>query len=135
MHAMARTLSLIFAAGALGAVANSAALWAAGEFGVTSALDVAIAPAFTLAWLHPRVVWGGVWGLVFLLPLDRTRWLARGLVVSLAPSLVQLFVVFPVQTQAGIAGLGLGTLTPLVVLVANAVWGVAASWWLRLAGR
>ena len=135
MQAMARSLSLVFAAGALGGLANSAALWAAGEFGVTAALDVAIAPAPTPAWLYPRLVWGGVWGLLFLLPLDRSRWLARGAVVSLGPSLAQLFVVFPMKTQAGVLGLGLGTLTPLVVLAVNLVWGAAASWWLRLAGR
>ncbi len=135
MQSMARSLSLVFAAGALGALANSAALWAAGEFGVTAALDVAIAPAPTPEWLYPRVVWGGLWGVLFLLPLDRSRWLARGLVASLGPSLAQLFVVFPMTAQAGLLGLGLGTLTPLVVLVANAIWGAVASWWLRLAGR
>ena len=135
MQSLARSLSLVFAAGALGALANSAALWAAGEFGVTAALDVKIAPAPTPAWLYPRLVWGGLWGVLFLLPLDRSRWIARGLVVSLGPSLGQLFVIFPMQANVGVLGLGLGTLTPLVVLVANAVWGATASWWLRLSGR
>jgi hypothetical protein len=32
-------------------------------------------------------------------------------------------------------GTGLGALTPVVVVVANAVWGLAASAWLRLTGR
>jgi hypothetical protein len=87
------------------------------------------------AWLHPRLVWGGLWGLLFLLPLAAQRWVAQGLALSLFPSLVQLFVIFPHRTSAGTLGTGLGALTPLVVLAANAVWGVAASGWLRATGR
>jgi hypothetical protein len=29
---------------------------------------VAIAPALKLSWLYPRIVWGGLWGLVFVFP-------------------------------------------------------------------
>ena len=29
-------------------------------------------------------------------------------------------------------GLELGTLTPLFVLFYNAIWGLAAAWWLKL---
>jgi hypothetical protein len=56
----------------------------------------------------------------------------RGLVFSLAPTIVQLFVVFPEKTAAGVMGLGLGALTPLVVLAANAIWGLVAAGWYRL---
>lgn len=126
----ARSLSLCFAAGALGGLASSLALWSFGELGVSRALGVSIAPALTPAWLHPRIVWGGLWGLLFALPLSMD-WLRRGLVLSLAPSAVQLFVVFPIRAHQGVLGLELGLLTPLLVLVANAVWGVVASWWVR----
>lgn len=128
---LARSLSLCFAAGALGSVANGLVVWASGELGVTHALGVAIAPTLSPSWLYPRIVWGGLWGALFALPLA-TDWLRRGLLVSLAPSAVQLFVVFPIRAGKGALGLELGLLTPVFVLVFNGVWGVVASWWLRL---
>ena len=134
-RAHARRLSLVFAAGAVGALANSVALWAAGASGLTAALGLRIAPSFSPAWLYPRIAWGGLWGLLFLLPLASQRWVAQGLALSLFPSLFQLFVVFPYRTSAGPLGTGLGTLTPVLVLAANAIWGLVAAAWLRATGR
>lgn len=129
MKGLLKASSVAFAAGAVGAIANSLALWAGGRYGVQQAIGVKIAPAFTAAWLYPRVVWGGMWGLQMLLPLGGMAPWKRGLLISLAPTLVQLFVVFPYKTSAGVAGLGLGSLTPVVVIVANAIWGIVASIW------
>jgi len=126
----ARSLSLFFAAGAIGGLVNSLVVWAFGELGITQALGVSISPPLSPAWLYPRIVWGGLWGLLFTLPLSM-GWLGRGLVLSLAPSLVQLFVVFPIKAGKGVLGLELGVLTPVLVLLFNAVWGVVASWWVR----
>ena len=117
----------------VGALANSFAAWASGAYGLSHALGVAIAPDFAPAWLYPRLVWGGLWGLLFALPLARPRGLALGLLLGLAPAAYQLFVVFP-QRGSGVAGLGLGALTPLLVLALSSLWGVVAALWLRLAG-
>lgn len=127
----ARSLSLCFAAGAIGGLANSLTVWIFGEVGISQALGVSIAPALSPAWLYPRIVWGGLWGLLFALPLS-LGWLRRGLVLSLGPTLVQLFVVFPIKAGKGNLGLELGALTPALVLLFNAVWGVVASWWVRV---
>ncbi|MFQ5488567.1 MAG: hypothetical protein ACE5ET_09030 [Gammaproteobacteria bacterium] len=129
---MARTLSLLFAAGCLGGLLNSMTVWGSGQLGLTTALGVAIAPQLTAAWLYPRIVWGGLWGALFLLPLCRLCWWHRGLLFSLGPSLVQLFIVFPFKADKGMGGLALGVLTPLFVVLVNAVWGLAAAWWLTL---
>jgi hypothetical protein len=123
-----------FAAGAFGALVNSLVVWAAGQYGLTARIGVAIAPALTAGWLYPRLVWGGLWGFLFLLPLRGSWWL-RGLVVSLAPSAFALLYVLPYLTGHGPFGLRQGALTPAVVLVANAVWGLAAAWLLRMTGR
>ena len=131
MRSTARALSLCFAAGAAGGLANSLAVWAAGQLGLTGAMGVSIAPGLTPAWLYPRLVWGGLWGALFVLPVTG-GWLRRGLLLGLAPALFQLFVVFPYWQGQGMLGVRLGALTPVVVLVANAVWGTAASGWLRL---
>ena len=110
------------------------AVWAAGAYGITSRLGVALAPSLTANWLYPRVVWGGLWGFLFLLPLRGSWWL-RGLLVSLAPSAFALLYVLPYLTGLGPFGLRLGALTPAFVLSANAVWGLAAAWLLRMTGR
>lgn len=76
-----------------------------------------------------------MWGFLFLLPLLRNRILPRGVVLSLGPTLVQLFVVFPLKAHKGYMGLDLGILTPLFVFVFNAIWGLTAALWLRWMGR
>ncbi|MGH6954060.1 MAG: hypothetical protein ACREGL_07760 [Alphaproteobacteria bacterium] len=124
--------TVAFGAGALGGLANGLALWLCGRLGAIEALDIALAPELTPAWLYPRIVWGGIWGFLLLLPMLANAWLARGLLLSLAPSAVQLFVVFPLKTSAGVMGLGLGAATPVLVLAANAVWGIVAAAWIRL---
>jgi hypothetical protein len=131
VRALARRLSFCFAAGAVGGLANGLAVWGAGELGLTRALGVAIAPALTAPWLYPRLVWGGLWGALFLLRAPGERWVRHGLLLSLAPALVQLLLVYPLLAGKGVLGLELGALTPLVVLFNNAVWGVAAAGWLR----
>jgi hypothetical protein len=135
MNNLAKKLSLVFAAGCFGGLLNSLAVWIFGELGITSALGVKIAPALTAAWLYPRLVWGGIWGLLFLLPLLQRRYLYRGLIFSLGPTIVQLFIVFPMKANKGVMGLDLGMLTPLLVFVFNAIWGLAAAIWLKWAGK
>ena len=88
----------------------------------------------SLARRYPRMVWGGIWGLVFLLPFLKNSLYLKGLILSLGPTLVQLFVVFPFKAQKGAMGLDLGALTPMFVIFFNAVWGVAAAYWLKLTG-
>jgi len=121
-----KPLFICFTAGALGALANSLAVWLCGRYGITLSAGVSIAPALTPAWLYPRIVWGGLWGLLFVLPISGSTF-TKGSLLSLFPTLVQLFIVFPVQTPHGMAGLGLGTLTPLFVLGFNWIWGVVTA--------
>jgi hypothetical protein len=41
------------------------------------------------------------------------------------------FVVFPMMAKKGMFGLDLGSVTPVLVLFYNAVWGVTAAIWLK----
>jgi len=122
-----RQLLVFFAAGCLGGLANSLTLWLFGHYGVTGTFGVAIAPAFSPAWLYPRLVWGGLWGLLFVLPIAGSRVLARGAILSLFPTAIQLFVVFPFKANKGLAGLELGMLTPAFVIFFNWVWGIVTA--------
>ncbi|MDQ6956074.1 MAG: hypothetical protein Q9M21_02645 [Mariprofundaceae bacterium] len=124
-------LLIFFAAGCLGALANSLAVWLFGHYGITSSMGVAIAPSLSAHWLYPRIVWGGLWGLLFVLPMLQSRLLLKGAALSLFPTAVQLFVVFPIMAHKGVAGLDLGLLTPLFVLFFNLVWGVVTAWTIK----
>ncbi|MGF1675106.1 MAG: hypothetical protein ACFCUV_15685, partial [Rivularia sp. (in: cyanobacteria)] len=77
-------------------------------------------------------VWGGIWGFLFLLPFYTRKYLFKGILLSLFPSLIQLFIVFTLQAKKGILGVELGNLTPVFVLLFNFVWGIAAAFWLKI---
>ncbi len=126
-----KKLLVFFAAGCLGALANSLAVWLFGKYGITTGLGVSIAPSLSPAWLYPRVVWGGIWGLLFILPMLQTKPIVKGTILSLFPTIIQLFVVFPYKADKGIAGLELGLYTPLFVVFFNWVWGIVAALTIR----
>lgn len=128
-----KKLLLYFAAGCIGALANSVAVWLFGDLGITQSAGVSIAPALSSQWLYPRIVWGGMWGLFFILPMLNSRLFMKGCMLSLLPTAVQLFVVFPYKAHQGIAGIELGLLTPAFVIVFNWVWGVVTALTIKLA--
>lgn len=122
-----KKLMIFFAAGAIGALINSLVVWQFGQQGISQSLGVAIAPSLSAHWLYPRIVWGGLWGLLFILPMLNSRLLLKGTILSLFPAIVQLFVVFPMKAHKGIAGLDLGLYTPLLVLFFIWVWGISTA--------
>jgi hypothetical protein len=127
-----KKILIIFAAGCLGALANSIIVWLFGYTGISSSFGVSIAPSLTPGWLYPRIVWGGLWGLLFILPVIQSKLLLKGTVLSLFPTAVQLFVVFPLKAHKGMAGLDLGLYTPLLVLFLNWVWGIVTALTIKL---
>ena len=127
-----KKILIFFAAGCLGALANSIALWLLGHFGITHAMNIAIAPKLNPMWLYPRIVWGGIWGFAFVLPMLDSKLLLKGSILSIFPTLVQLFVVFPYKAHKGIAGLELGLLTPMLVIFLNWVWGATTALTIKL---
>ena len=132
---MINKVSQVFTAGCLGGLINSLSVWLFGIAGISLAFGVTIAPQLSATWLYPRIVWGGIWGALFLLPIMRNHYISRGLIYSLGPTLVQLLVVFPLKTNAGVFGLGKGALTPLFVVLFNAIWGISAALWLKYADK
>ncbi len=132
-----RDISICFAGGCLGAMVNSLLVWYMGRLGVPMIFEVKIAPEWTMQFLYPRLVWGGLWGLAFLLPFWKkgfwTAVFSKGVFLSFLPTAFQLFYVFPFLQKKGSMGVGLGSLTPLFVFFYNAVWGFAAAWWVYVA--
>ena len=66
--------------------------------------------------------------LLLLLPIMKERIVLRGMVFSLAPSAMMLFMVLPSMGK-GMFGLGFGTMMPLVVIGLNFIYGIFASYW------
>jgi len=129
-------MAVCYVAGMLGALCNSLVAWAFGIWGVTALAGVTLAPSLTPSWLYPRLVWGGIWALAYFLlvgsPRSRRRWIRKGLLVSILPTLVQLFYVYPYTTSYGQMGLKLGLLLPLFVLLYNFIWGFCTGVFTRL---
>jgi len=126
-----KNLSLLFASGSLGGLTNSITVWIFGTLGITAALGVKLTPALTKTWLYPRIVWGGLWRFLFLLPFLRQSLFFRGLLYSLGPKIVQLFIIFPIQAGKGLMGIHLGIMTLIFVLFFNAVWGICTALWIK----
>jgi hypothetical protein len=120
---MVRRMAVSYFGGALGAVLSSLCLVLAARAELLSLIGVGIAPKLTWTWLEPRILWGGLFGLGFPL-IARLGYapVRAGLLLSLVPSALQLFYFFPRQGYEMLGG-SLGTLTPLVVLATNGVWG------------
>ncbi len=70
-----KKLLIYFAAGCVGALANSLAVWWFGDFDITKRFAVSIAPSLSAVWLYPRIVWGGLWGLLFAPPLLKSKFM------------------------------------------------------------
>jgi hypothetical protein len=129
-----RAISLTFAAGSLGGLIKAGCAWTFGALGVNAALAVKMAPAWTPFFLYQHMVWGGIWGLVFLVPARRMGLLWQGIIFSLPMTLSQLFFMFP-KMGSGMLGLNLGRLTPVLVLFFGFVWGWATALWLKLSSQ
>lgn len=129
---MKNTLATM-AAAALGAAIMCVAMWLATRYGLMKALNVAIAGSVSPAWMYPRIVHGGLWGLLFLLPIFSSSLLARSFVIALIPSLVHLFIIYPYYQGKGVAGLELGFLTPFVIFFFYWIWSLVTSLILKLA--
>ena len=129
-------LAVCYCAGMIGALANSLSAWILGQWGVYQLAGVAMDPQLTTAWLYPRLVWGGLWAIPFFLtvgaPRNRRHWIRKALWTSLLPTAAQLFYFFPQNTPFGSFGFGLGTFTPLFVLLLNFIWGFFTGLFTRL---
>lgn len=129
-----RRLSGSFSGGLVGALVDSFNIWALGALGITDLLGVGMRPEFTPPWLYPRLVWGGIFGLLFATPFLEDRPVSRGILFSLAPSAVMLVVVLP-NMGKGFLGLGFGNLTPVLVVGLNFIWGIVAAYWYKMSAR
>ena len=77
--------------------------------------------------IYPRVVIGGLWGLLFLLPMARSSILVSGLLWGVVVAAAEL-VLFPLVGGRTPALLNMSVLLALLLWL---VWGLAAAFLLR----
>ena len=127
---MIRKVSGAFTGGAIGGLVDSLNITVLGKLGISDLLGVSMKPEFTAPWLYQRMIWGGIWMLLLILPLWKKQTVLRGCLFSLLPSAMMLFMVLPGMGK-GILGLGFGTLTPVVVIGLNFIYGIVAAYWYK----
>jgi len=127
---MFRKISGAITGGVVGTLAAAGAVWLIGRLGFTSVLGINLAPRLTLVWMYPRLAWGGACGLLLLLPLLKDQHLLRGILFSLAPTLM-VFLKYIPGLQKSLFGLSFGAMPPEAILLIHFVWGIVAAFWYR----
>ncbi|HEY7610111.1 MAG TPA: hypothetical protein VIF14_12825 [Alphaproteobacteria bacterium] len=122
--AIFRLLTLGFGAGAFGAciLALVSALLNALHVQELIGLPPPPTPDSYLPLFYRLVVWGGIWGLLLVVPVMNRLWWLKGIIIGVLATLAILFYFNP------------GVTTPPMrlayVFVLNTVWGLAAGgWW------
>jgi len=128
---MLRKLSLAYVSGTVAALVACLVFWLLGRDGATAWMGVALAPRLTSGWLYTRLIFGGLFGLLLVLPVLPNRLPLRGILISLAPTAYILLVLFP-RIGRGLFGFGYGALTPLLIGGLCLLWGLLAAGWYRL---
>jgi hypothetical protein len=132
MNLTLKNLSLIFAAGCFGGLVKGIVAWFCGTIGINALLGSQMAPQLTSQWVYSHAVWGGIWALLFLLPIRGWSLYSLGIIYSLPQSLVALLIMFP-KMNRGLLGLQLGYSTPILIIVFGFAWGLATAFWWRRA--
>lgn len=121
----------VFLAGAVASLATALLILLCSVSGLFALLGVPVDnSAAGIAWYLGRMLFGGLWALLFLVPLmsAKEQWV-RGLVVAIGPIAYFWFFAWPMEGR-GILGLASGPLLPLSALFFWALWGVMAGLWL-----
>lgn len=130
---MLQSAAAYYAAGSLGGLAVGLTIVGVGSAGITAMLGVDLNPPLTLPWIYKLMVWGGIWGLIFLLPIPISPFWLKCVLLTLAPVLAAL-VYFGPHSGTAMFWLDKGTLTPLAIYLANIPWGLVTGYGGRLFG-
>jgi hypothetical protein len=101
------------------------------------AWDMKATPPLGVPSVLSLAFWGGVWGIVIWLLVQRQvgmkRWLMATVWGAVLPSLVALFVVFPLKGMP-VAG-GFDPKILIGALILNGAWGFGVALFMRLMGQ
>lgn len=119
--------TLVFHQGAVAAL-HAAGFWPKPAFPMTATAPFRVPAVISLAF------WGGLWGIALWLAIagmpTLQYWVLAVVFGSLGPSMVALFIVFPLKGLPLAAGWNPKTIA--AVLVLNGAWGLGAALFLWL---
>jgi hypothetical protein len=81
--------------------------------------------------LYRLMVWGGVWGFCFIIPLFRKSWFIRGSIVGLLVVIFNGVILMPHAGQ-GYFGIKAGWMVFFGNIIFNYLWGLLASLWFSI---
>ena len=126
-----KNINAAFTSGVIGSLTAAIGFWLLQQLGLTSnALNIHLAHKFTITWLYPQLTWGGIWGLLFMLPLLKDKHMLRGILFSLGPTMM-IFLRYAPGLERSLFGHSFGAVRPELVLVVNFAWGIIAAIWYR----
>jgi hypothetical protein len=113
--------------GFLAKVPQGLVLFVMSEIGLFLAMGLSLDFPLNTMYSSKHVLLGALFGSLFAVPV-LTRWsnTLRGLLVGLCHAAGTLFFFNPFVDHVGIMGLEIGPLMPVIVIVANLIWGVLA---------
>jgi hypothetical protein len=133
MRRPAALLSVCFCAGLLGALIGIGAVSVLEMLGLPDLSAYVVRPLLSPGGFYPRLVWGGLWGLLFFLTIGsvRTRrhWIQKGVLVSMVPTLLTLILYLPEQTGSTPKFF---LAAPATIILLNLIWGVFTGLFSRL---
>jgi hypothetical protein len=125
---MAQRAACYVTAAALGGLAVTLAFWVLGNLGVPQLLGISgPPPALEPPAIYRTMVWGGLWGLLFLLPVNFGPLWRKAMLLTIAPVLVALLWFIP-RRGGALLGLDRGYLFPLWVYAVNLAWGFTTAY-------
>jgi len=125
---MLKKINAAFTGGVVAALLMTLTMWYLGNVGVLGRIGVQLKPGLSLGQFFTNGGWGGLWGLLFLLPVLQARVVLRGMILALPPAVFVLCYRLPREGH-GVLGLGYGEWAPLVILVSWLCWGVVGAYW------
>lgn len=116
-----RRLSWAYLAGCVGTLGFFVGLYIGLKTGVMKPPEQALAMLTSKGFFYKQVVWGGVWGWLFVIPLFKRQWWIRGPIVGALATAAALFYF---RT----------TLPPVEIIVGAIIlnvlfWGLTAALW------
>jgi len=131
MNVFFQRCGLLLAAGIIGGAAVTVIDALIGTIHVPTDYGVDFAPISNVIPLYTNLIWGALFGLLFLIPLLDKQEIIKGVLISFLPSLFQLFILFPIMGNTGFLALEKGSLMPFYVIALNVVWGATAGAFLK----
>ncbi len=110
-------LSCGFAAGAVGSLVLLFLIFGLHKLGK--------GPEVTTALIYKDIVWGGLWGLLLVLPVLSNRWWLRGIILGVLAGVVLMIFFMPGGQAANIIQI-------IVIFIVHIVWGLTAALWYKL---